>query len=113
MWFLTIRRSSTSRSRFRQDSDASSAYYDRAVVWTSRGEFDLAIRDLTAAIHISPEAASYIGRGDVWYLQGDIDRMIADYDEAIKLDPDNAGAHYNRGVAWHEVGDLERDGRFY
>jgi tRNA A-37 threonylcarbamoyl transferase component Bud32/cytochrome c-type biogenesis protein CcmH/NrfG len=37
----------------------------------------------------------------------DYSEAIQNFDEAIRLDPGNAAAHYNRGVAYEELGDFE------
>ena len=39
---------------------------------------------------------------------GQPERSVVDFDEAIRLDPLFADAYYNRGLAYTELGMLER-----
>ena len=36
---------------------------------------------------------------------GNLRQAIEDYDRAIEINPENAGAYYNRGVAYGKLGD--------
>jgi tetratricopeptide (TPR) repeat protein len=39
---------------------------------------------------------------------GGYDKAIAEYTKAIKLDPNDAGAYFNRGIAYGYKGDYDQ-----
>ena len=86
-----------------------SAYINRGVAYTKKGEVDRAIADYTKAIAIDPKLAqAYNNRGVVYKKKGEVDRAIADYTKAIALNPNLAGAYYNRGYAYTKKGKVDR-----
>ena len=61
-----------------------------------KGEHDNAIKDLTEAIRLDPQAATDNDRGIAWRAKKDYDKAIEDYTEAIRLDPKHVVAFYNK-----------------
>ena len=63
-------------------------YIRRGVIWSERGEYDIAIADFNEAIRLDPgNEAAFNNRGNAWRLKEEYDKAIADYNEAIRLDP--------------------------
>ena len=59
---------------------------------------------LLAACGGISEAEKHHNAANEFREQGDWQEAIIEYDEAIKLDPQLALAYYNRGVAYHYLG---------
>ena len=89
--------------------ESSQTYHNRAVVYSKKGEVELAIKDYTKAIELYPdEPNTYYGRGNTYYEKGDYDRAIEDYTEAIELNPIFASAYINRGNVYSNKNDYDR-----
>jgi tetratricopeptide (TPR) repeat protein len=85
------------------------AFFDRALLSASRGEYDNAIADYTEALRLNPDyTAAYNNRGSAYDDKGMYDRTIADYTAALRIDPNDAGAYYNRGNAYGNKGMYDR-----
>ena len=69
--------------------------YDRGQYAVARWAYDNVL--LEAAL-------AYVGRGRAYHAEHQHQRAIEEFDKAIQLDPDNAGAYYNRGVAYAFLG---------
>jgi tetratricopeptide (TPR) repeat protein len=82
-------------------------WHNRAAVWSAKGLFDNAIRDLTEAIRLDPDSRAYNNRGTAWFAKGDNEAAIADFTEAIRFDRRNAFAYRNRADAWNRKGDFD------
>jgi len=74
--------------------------------------YDLAIKDFTQAIKLSPNLANaYIERGVVYLNLGDYDRALMEFNQAIRFDPNSHFAYHERGLTYYkrnEIGDLDR-----
>jgi tetratricopeptide (TPR) repeat protein len=71
-------------------------YFQRGNSHYKKGDYDLAIRDLTEAIHLDPKGAgAYNNRGRAYRKKGEYDLAIRDFTEAIRLDPKLAAAYGN------------------
>ncbi len=76
-------------------------FYNRALAWSDKKEYDRAIPDYNEAIRLDPNHAhAFSARGDAWYAKKDYEKAIADYTVAIGLDPKDAVKYFNRGIAW-------------
>ena len=85
------------------------AYHNRGLAELEAGDYDRAIADFDASIHLDPASAStFNNRGSAWYAKGNPDRAIADFDKAIQLDSAYAFAYHNRGEVWKDKGDFDR-----
>ncbi len=85
------------------------AYINRGGAYRAKGDFDRAIADLDAALHLDPRsAAALIERASVFHAKGDLDRAIGDYDRAIAAWPQSAAAFYGRGEVYRAKDDLDR-----
>lgn len=66
-------------------------YYNRALAWLAKHDFERALRDLDEAVRLSPQdAESYNLRAIVHSGLGDQERAIADSERAIELGHPNA-----------------------
>jgi tetratricopeptide (TPR) repeat protein len=109
---------------------------DWGIIFASRGEYHIAIKDFTEAIALKPDLYSaYILRGQAWYAsvsrvttagknfsgvsaelntsvtrekQAVYDRAIADFDQAVKLEPNSFKAYFERGNVYIQKGDNDR-----
>ncbi len=69
------------------------SYYERALVYRSKGENDKAIADCTEAIGLNPNCLeAYYQRALAYASKGENDKAIADYTEAIRMNPADKGA---------------------
>jgi tetratricopeptide (TPR) repeat protein len=81
------------------------AFLDRGLLFASRGDYDNAIEDYTAALRINPDyATAYYNRGATYANKGMYDRAIEDYTAALRIDPDYASAYINRASAYFGKG---------
>ncbi|MYA71879.1 tetratricopeptide repeat protein [Candidatus Poribacteria bacterium] len=79
----------------------SAAYNNRGVVYTNKGEYDLAIRDFNIAIDLNPnDSFAYNNRGNAYNDISKVDKAIKDFNTAIDLKPDYSNAYNNRGNAY-------------
>jgi hypothetical protein len=92
----------------RRHPDLPDPYRERALILSSRGDYEHAIADYTQAIALAPDDPElYVERGDVWCEAGDPDRAIRDFSRAVELCPDYAWAHVERALAFHDKGALD------
>jgi Flp pilus assembly protein TadD len=84
------------------------AFNLRGLLYSAKGQYDLALADLNEVIRLAPkDATAWNNRGFVYNNMGNYDGALADLDEAIRLNPNHALAHKNRGIAYEKKGDLE------
>ena len=81
------------------DSSYRDAYLNRAVAYTQRREYDLALEDYTAALDID---SSYIpainNRGVIYTATEEYELAMEDFDRVLSLDSNFAVGYINRGV---------------
>jgi tetratricopeptide (TPR) repeat protein len=88
------------------------AYMNRGSIYSTRGDSDAAIADLTKSITIHPFFAAYFDRGKEFRKRGDLSGAIADFTKAIELRPQMANLYLERGVALLQIGkddEAEKD----
>ena len=91
------------------DPNFANACSNRGIANAEKGEYALAIQDLTKTIELDPNSANaYCGRGAAYLREGDFDSAIRDLTKAIELDPNSAIAYSNRGAAYFDKDDYER-----
>jgi tetratricopeptide (TPR) repeat protein len=85
-------------------------FLDRGIMFASKEEYDLAIKDFTEAIRLNPNlAVAYIERGVAFFFgKNDPNHAITDYNQALKLDPNSARAYAMRGIAYDKKEDFDR-----
>jgi tetratricopeptide (TPR) repeat protein len=82
-------------SRTETQGDLAILFYNRALGYRSKGNYDRAIQDFDQAIRLKPDDVSaYHGRGVAYLFKNDNERAIQDFDSAIRLKPDDEGAYY-------------------
>jgi tetratricopeptide (TPR) repeat protein len=109
------------------------AYLQRARAHAVRKAYDQAVADYTQVLRLDPKYAwAYYSRGNAYFALKAYDRAVADYSEALRLDPEKAKAsylqlsssfgptatavltpkvawaHYNRALAYENLGDTAR-----
>jgi tetratricopeptide (TPR) repeat protein len=63
----------------------------RAVVWSSKGEFERAMADYDHALKVDPQNASvYFARAGTWLAKKDLLRAKSDLNKAMSIDPRNS-----------------------
>src|SRR5262249_43756791 len=81
---------------------------ERGIACAQRGEYDQAIGEYTAAIHMDPGSApAFLQRADAFRLKGDYVQALADYSSALRLDPANALALLQRGQVHWIIGQAQ------
>jgi len=89
-----------------QEQLTAEQYFDRAVTFHNKGDYEAAIRDYDEAIGLNPEdIVSYYNRGVAYYATGDYDAAIHSFDATIELDPQYIDAFVGRGDAYDGKGD--------
>lgn len=86
--------------------DLASAYLNRGIAFTRRGEYDPAIADFDEALARKPKTAEiFFNRAKAWHGKRDFWRAVNDYDRAIMID-DSEPRYYNgRGRAFLDKND--------
>jgi lipoprotein NlpI len=78
-----------------------SAYDNRGFGYYSKGQYELAIADYSAALRIDPNHAnSFNSRGVAYLDTGQYDLAIADFGAALNNDPNLADSHWGRASAY-------------
>jgi tetratricopeptide (TPR) repeat protein len=91
------------------DPTDATIYFLRALLYSTREDYDRAIADLSRMIELDPTfAAGYLSRGGMYEKKKDYDRAIADFDQALKLDTKNAIIYSARGWVYHLKLDYDR-----
>ena len=102
---LELSRSTDKEFRF-------STFEARANANHSAGNYDGAIKDIDAALAISPEheRAKFLYNNRAWARVGkeDYDAAITDYDLALSMDPDFDLAYFGRATVWKIKKDYQR-----
>ncbi len=112
------------------------AYLNRGMAWTRKREYARAKADLDEAIHLDgTDPIAWYERYQCWMHEGNRENAAKDFDEAVRfapkgslldfvpgyperaqqglaevidLQPKNAWDHVMRGVAWREMGQLDK-----
>ena len=80
-------------------------FFKDALNLSSRGEFDLALREWNKYLELFPDdAAALSNRGNIKLIIGDPKGSIDDQDKAIDLDPEQVDPYINRGIAKESLG---------
>jgi tetratricopeptide (TPR) repeat protein len=89
--------------------ERSGAFVARALVYSERGDYDLAIRDLDEATSVNPRnSIAFNNRGYNYGQKGDYDRAIRDYEESLQIAPRSALTLGNRAEALVSKGEYDR-----
>ena len=82
---------------------------DRGIMYSEKGQYDLALAEFNKALEISPLSAErYNNRGITYSKKGDYDRAITDFTKAVMLSPNAAKTYYNRGITYVAKGQVNR-----
>ena len=83
-----------------------------AAHYGTKGDYDKAITEYTAAIRIDPHYAMvYRGRARAYFQKGEFDKAVVDYTEALRLEPQSARAaeaYFGRGCSHSKKGDHDK-----
>lgn len=91
------------------DPKYAGAYHERGLAYSTIGNFELAIDDLSTAIELDPNNfAVYHDRGRTYYLFDNIELAINDLSTAIELEPDEPRLYAMRGTIYQYVAEFER-----
>jgi lipoprotein NlpI len=84
-------------------------YVQRGVQWATKGDYDRAIADHTAALKLDAKArhANYY-RGAAYSNKGEFERAITDFDAAIQLKADDPVPYHARAIELAVKGDYPR-----
>ena len=91
------------------DPKHTDAYFIRGNAQREKNELENAIKDYRKVIELNPmHADAYFNRA-ISYTKTEINKAIEDLTQAIKLKPNDAAAYYSfRGMAWLQIGELEK-----
>ncbi len=83
------------------------AFYNRGTDYYGKGDYEAAIKDLSAAIALEPKAPdAYFNRGLSYRRQHKIEDAISDFSKAIKLYPGQSSYYFERCNAFIVKNDL-------
>ena len=89
-------------------NSAAKPSYDRGLQQYESGDYDAAIRSLTQALNIDPDAyLAYYTRGLAKFKLGNYDGAIADYTSTILMNPQYINAVYGRALAKFSKADYD------
>lgn len=92
--------------------DLATAYMNRAIAYAQLAKPQASKRDLSSAIELTPDnALLYYNRGNISFDEQKFADAISDYDAAIATESMFALAYLNRGLAYTQLGDLEKSKR--
>ncbi len=81
------------------------AFYNRAIVYSNRGNLPRAIDDYTVTIRLYPQFRNaYLSRAKVYTILGDYPLAINDYNKLIELYPSEPAAYYDLGLLYSRTG---------
>jgi len=84
------------------------AYFNRAIGYDDKKNYDGAISDYSKAIEINPSAAAFSNRGFAYTHKRDHDLAVADYARAEAVDAGYAETFFHRGNAYDDVKEFDR-----
>ncbi len=77
------------------------AHSGRGHAETENHKYADAIRDLSEALRLNPNAReAYWGRGYAYQLNGDLDKALTDYAEYLRYDENAGRVYFNRGLIY-------------
>ena len=80
-------------------------YDELGVMYSEKGEYDLAIAEFNKALKIDPNSAeTFNNRGIAYSQKGEYDLAISDFTKVLEIKPVMAKAHYNRGITYAKKG---------
>jgi protein O-GlcNAc transferase len=78
------------------------------VVYSQRGQFDLAVHYIQKALQIdSTYAEAHVNLGNIFQEKKKVDEAISCYKQAIKLNPNIANTYFNLGIALQDKGEVD------
>lgn len=84
---------------------AASAYNNRGLLYSSEGNFILALSDFTEGLKLSPDSEDLLdSRGDLYRRMGDAKSALDQLNKAIPANEQSDSAYYNRGLVYEELG---------
>jgi tetratricopeptide (TPR) repeat protein len=84
-------------------------YNSRAVLYSHRGQDDLALGDYNKAVELAPGFAEFWANRSTCHLRlGHKDKALADVTEAIRLAPKSAPAYLHRGLYYMDQRDYNQ-----
>ncbi len=85
------------------------AYYNRAIEYELKGNYETSIEDYTKAVKIyGLFAQAYNNRGNIYYKLKKYDLAMEDYDMVLKINPDLAKTYRNRGMIYVIKGQYDK-----
>jgi tetratricopeptide (TPR) repeat protein len=107
--FSSLPRDFRTSSSPHEVTQQAAAYYNRAIVYATKRNYKLAIRDATTAIQLNPKYANaYHNRGAFRADIGEYDKAIPDFSEAIRLDPRSATTFYGRAQVYEDIETFDK-----
>ncbi len=94
------------------DPNFARTYYNRAIAYGLKGDYNAAIRDNTEAIRrrgpYYAGGACFYNRAVYYHAIGKPDKAIADYNEAIRLAPNDLKNYCGRACLFEDTGELDK-----
>jgi tetratricopeptide (TPR) repeat protein len=87
---------------------ASGVYYQRAMAWQRRSQYQRAVDDFTKSLGYREDAQTYWRRGNAFQSASQLDQAIRDFDKAVSLSPNTSMFIMARGLALNKKGDFDR-----
>jgi tetratricopeptide (TPR) repeat protein len=95
-------------SALKLNNKVASIWNNRAVVLSSLGRYDEALRDISAALKLNAKyAGAYGNRGLIYVALADPRKAVRDFNFAIQYEPKNPIHYKNRGSAYQSLGKAD------
>jgi PQQ-dependent catabolism-associated CXXCW motif protein len=92
----------------RVDPSNATAFTNRGLAYSRKGELDKAFQDFGQAIRLDPKnAVMFSNRGVAFADKGEYDHAIEDFDQALQLNPNEFDVYLARGHAYQQKGDRD------
>lgn len=86
---------------FEGDMITAQSYSRQGLIYSEKGQYDLAISEFNKALKIAPSSPKlYNDRGIVYSKARQYDLAISDFTKVLELEPNATQAYYNRGITY-------------
>lgn len=88
-------------------SNTSQLLRHRGRAWFSKGDYNCAMQDITAAIEYNPnDEKGYYMKGIVYYFQKQPQHAVAELNRAIEMNPNFSNAYLFRAMSYQQLNEL-------
>jgi len=89
--------------------DRAATLANRGIIYMALEDYQNAVRDYSTSLRLMPDFGEiYVNIGNVYYMGKIFDKAVQEYTSALEKNTSQGHvAHFNRGMAYEELGDFE------